>query len=185
MRSNRFLSNRGRRQRGATFVIAMVLMLLMTVVTLTSFKAIKTDERLAGNLQDRTVAFQAAEAALREAEATLELGELTGSLFWFYSHAELESGVVPPEPVDTNGNSSDDFTGDVNARIYGQTIEGVAALPLYIVEQLGTQMFGTIVVGQEYAGSGEPVYRITAVGFGGSPTTRVVLQSTYKRPTFN
>ena len=49
----------------------MVLLLLMTAISLTSLKAIKTDERLAGNLQDRYLAFQAAEAALREAEEFL------------------------------------------------------------------------------------------------------------------
>ena len=61
-----------RHSAGATLIVGMILLLLLTGISLTSLKAIKTDERLAGNLQDRHVAFQAAEAALREAEGYLD-----------------------------------------------------------------------------------------------------------------
>lgn len=57
-----------RRQRGAILFLALILLLVMTVLILASIRGTVMQERMASNLYDRSLAFQAAEAALREGE---------------------------------------------------------------------------------------------------------------------
>lgn len=56
------------RERGAILFLALILLLVMTVLILSSVRGTVLQERMAANLYDRSLAFQAAEAALREAE---------------------------------------------------------------------------------------------------------------------
>ena len=164
--------NRRRGERGATLIIGMILLLLLSVLSLTSLKAIKTDERMAGNLQDRYLAFQAAEAALREAEALLSEPSLPSftPANGFYRYDQ--SGVP----------AAFDFT-TANAREYSRDLGAVAHRPRYILEQMEGRIEEgvSLVVGGRYGISTRANYRITAIGFGGSAQTRVVLQTTYRR----
>ncbi len=57
------------RQRGATLVIVLILLLVMTVLGVASMRGVLLEERMSANMLDRSYAFQAAEAALREGEA--------------------------------------------------------------------------------------------------------------------
>jgi type IV pilus assembly protein PilX len=68
--------NRERTQRGAALIIALVLLAVMTILGLSVLRSTLMDERMSGSLYDRSLAFQAAEGALREAEARLEPGTL-------------------------------------------------------------------------------------------------------------
>lgn len=57
-----------RGQRGAILFLSLILLLVMTMLILGSVRGTVMQERMASNLYDRSLAFQAAEAALREAE---------------------------------------------------------------------------------------------------------------------
>ncbi len=59
-------------QRGATLVVVLILLLLMTLLGLASLRGTVLEERMTANLLDRGMAFQVAEAGLREAEALLD-----------------------------------------------------------------------------------------------------------------
>lgn len=61
-----------RRQRGATLVVVLILLLVMTLLGLASLRSTVLEERMTANLLDRSMGFQVAEAGLREAEATLD-----------------------------------------------------------------------------------------------------------------
>lgn len=61
-----------RHQRGATLVVVMVLLLVMTLLGLASLRGTVLEERMSSGLLDRGLAFQNTEAALREAEALLD-----------------------------------------------------------------------------------------------------------------
>lgn len=63
----RMYPGRGR-ERGAILFLALILLLVMTVLILASVRGTALQERMAANLYDRSLAFQAVEAALREAE---------------------------------------------------------------------------------------------------------------------
>lgn len=57
-----------RRQRGAALATVLILLVVMTLLGLASLRSTQMEERMSGNQLDRGLAFQAAEAALREAE---------------------------------------------------------------------------------------------------------------------
>lgn len=159
-------------ERGNALIVGMILLLLMSVISLTSLKAIRTDERLAGNLQDRYLAFQAAEAALRAAEELLEQPALPSFQTTTGFYHFLADDVPAPVTLNTE-----------NAKVYEETLTGVSQPPRYMIEQMeaGVEEGGSLVVGTRYVGERRNSFRITALGFGGSPTTRVVLQSTFRR----
>ena len=158
--------------RGATLLVSMVLLLLMSAAALTALKAVKTEERMAGNLQDSYLAFQAAEAALREAEELLAQPDLP-PFGASEGHYRFDQAGIPTPFAFTNAN----------ARQYGRDLDGVSRRPLYILEQLegGAEQGASLVIGTRYGPEWRTTYRITALGFGGSALTRVVLQTTYRR----
>jgi len=167
---------RARRTRGATLIIGMILLLLMSTAALTSLKAIRTDERMAGNLQDRFLAFQSAESALRAGEAMLARPALP-----------VFSAAAGLYRFDDQNVPSPSAFGTGNANTYDATktdlLLGVAQAPRFIIEELEASFDrGTsLVVGIGYGAERRACYRITAIGYGGSVSTRVVLQSTFQR----
>lgn len=63
-----------RSQRGAALVVVLLLLLVVTLLGLASIRSTLLQERMTGNLTARSGAFQAAESALREAEAIAAAG---------------------------------------------------------------------------------------------------------------
>lgn len=61
------------RQRGAALFVVLVLLLVVTLLGLSSLRGTVMEERMSANLFDRSLGFQAAESALREAEARVAL----------------------------------------------------------------------------------------------------------------
>ena len=68
-----------RRQQGAVLIISMIILLLLTILGVTSMQSTNLEERMAGNMRDRHVAFEAAEAAIADAESFLDTVALTSS----------------------------------------------------------------------------------------------------------
>jgi len=58
-------------QRGVALIMALVLLLAMTLLGLTGVRTVALEEKMAAATQDRNLAFQATEAALREGEAAV------------------------------------------------------------------------------------------------------------------
>jgi len=56
------------KQRGVALITALILLLVLTVVGVSSLANTVLEERMAGNMRERQIALQAAEAALREGE---------------------------------------------------------------------------------------------------------------------
>lgn len=55
-------------QRGISLMVSLVLLLIGTLVALGSLRGVGLQARMSGSTHDRSLAFQAAEASLREAE---------------------------------------------------------------------------------------------------------------------
>lgn len=55
-------------QRGVALITSLIFLVLLTLVGVTAMQNTTLEEKMAGNNRDRNVAFQAAEAALRDAE---------------------------------------------------------------------------------------------------------------------
>lgn len=160
-----------RRQRGTLLTVAMLLLLFITLTAMIGTRQATVEARLAGNNLDRYLALQAAEAALREGEALLEgasLPAFTGAGLY-----AADAGAIP-DPLDFDVG---------NSLAYSRSIAGVAEPPRYIVQELGSiaEAGTSAVMGTEYYTRERVVYRVTALGYGRTPTTRVVLQSTFRR----
>ncbi|WP_207905857.1 pilus assembly PilX family protein [Aestuariirhabdus litorea] len=57
-----------KKQRGSVLAISLILLLILTMVGIRGMQSTALEERMSGNYQDNNLAFQAAEAALTEAE---------------------------------------------------------------------------------------------------------------------
>jgi type IV pilus assembly protein PilX len=59
---------RPRAQRGISLIVSLVLLVLVTLIALGSMRGVVLQTRMSGTTHDRSLAFEASEAALREAE---------------------------------------------------------------------------------------------------------------------
>lgn len=118
-----------RKPRGAALVVVLILLLLMTLLGLASLRGTLLEERMGANSLDRSLGFQAAEAALRQAEAIADglpvfpaVGCVAGLC------AEPDGGGAP----DRWTNPA--FVGWVNATV----VPGAAVIqPQFFIESLG------------------------------------------------
>jgi type IV pilus assembly protein PilX len=60
-----------RRQHGFSLIVSLILLVLITLVALGSMRTVSMQTRMSATTHDRNLAFQAAETALREAEAAV------------------------------------------------------------------------------------------------------------------
>ena len=58
-----------KQQSGVALIIGLLMLLLLTIIMVSAVQVTALEQRMAANLQNNNVAFQAAETALREAEA--------------------------------------------------------------------------------------------------------------------
>ncbi len=160
-----------RAQRGMALIISLLFLLVLTMLGMTSMQTTTMQERMAGNVRDRNVALQAAEAALRTAEE------------------ELGDAVLPPVAADQDYYydpfaaadppwwQTFDWDDDNNVGLVA--VDGTYDEARYVVEDIEAFQSSSVSV------TGEAVpevfmYRITVRGTGLSPTAEVFLQSTYK-----
>jgi len=158
-------------QRGAALFMSLIILLVMTILGVTSMKNTVLEERMAGGLRDRSLAFQAAEAALRDGEKFLT----SAALPVFNDSAGLYQATTPPkwETIDWNSSTA-------VASYTGPTLSGLAATPAYIIEELPPVTDST---GSLEAGIPQEIryYRVTARSVGQSTNAVVMVQSIYKR----
>lgn len=115
-------------QRGAALLVVLMLLLIMTLLGLASLRVSMLEERMTAGLLDRSLGFQGAEAALREAETFL----LTRPTF---PTSGCAAGLCAP-PIATNVDRWLDpgFTGWKNTTVQLGT---TAINPQYIIEYMG------------------------------------------------
>jgi type IV pilus assembly protein PilX len=172
------------RQHGASLVVALMFLIVLTILGLVSVRSSTLHERMAGNDRDRAIAFEAAEAALRDAEVDI-LGNLTPADPF---DDACTSGLCIPATIATP-NWRQVAWDDTDSRVYGDAsgagdypIDDVAQPPRYIVELLPDLPAGagnSLNTNVRSSTSGGTAYRITARGWGRRETTQVMLQSVY------
>lgn len=158
-------------QRGATLIVALVLLVVVTLLGVASLRGVLLQERMAANQYDRSLAFQAAEAALRAAEAYVEANVPVPS------GTNCASGVCPtPDPAATPRWEDSDFTGWQNVSTDLGKLAGTA--PQYIIEYMGGDF---PCDPRDPTGSAAACkrYRITARSNPGNDRATVMLQSVY------
>lgn len=151
------------RQQGATLVVALIFLVVLTMLGITAAQNSAQEERMSGNTRSRDLAFQAAESALTHAQLNLSTGENIRTLtfndtagLWVYEATRANDVAYWKA-----------YAWPTNSRQPTTTLNQVASQPLYVVEKMPT--VGTT----EY-------YRVTARGIGKEAAAVVILQAIYK-----
>jgi len=163
-------------QRGTVLVVALVFLVIMTLLGVGSMQSSVLEERMAGNMRDDRVSFEAAESALRMGEEQLRdpgtplAFDGTDGL---YHHADGNA----PDPLDFSDAESRAYEAGSGT----SGLEGLASQPRYFMEKLPpvTPPGNSIEAGTPV--TGKSLYRIVARGKGGSEDSETVLQSTFLR----
>lgn len=165
-------------QGGAVLIVALVFTLILTVISVASMQSATLQERMAGNTKDVNVAFQAAEAGLREAETVLSqvsVGPFNGSKGLYLSC---------PDPDDHRKACSKPDWADKASKgwfVLADNIDNVARQPEYIIEEMSKVVGSNEVLDSDRAIPTDSFYRVTARGYGASDRSMVVLSTTYRR----
>ena len=162
------------KQKGVALIIALILLTVSTLIGITAVSSTILEEKMAGNILNKNIAFQAAEAMLREAEAFTETNVGDATLF------NSTNGFYPrTEPGDANFPIWDTIAE--SAWRGGTLVSGATDAPKFIVEDFADATLEGCIVPP-----GEPIdicqitiYRITAKGTGLNTNSETILQSMY------
>lgn len=165
------------RQRGSALVVGLFILLVMTMIGVTGMQTTSMEEKMAGNMRDRNLAFQVAESALRSGEEFLGAASVLPS----FNNA---NGLYQPDNLVPHGWYKDDDTWwqtSGNVKSYSTTnFSSVAAGTAYVLEELPKVPEPT-----QSLEAGVPInanyIRVTARGVGGTTNAVVMVQSVYKR----
>lgn len=179
--------NLSHREKGAALVVSLILLLIMTIIGVTSLRTTTLEEKMAGNMRDKSLAFQAAEAALRDAEIVLSPDNLIERPFSGVPFKCSSSSCVIAEK--NSLSNVDDWWNDAKlyiqyARLDKDGVNDLSELkdqnlPQYAIEELEfvPDELGVghgVVPGRHY-------YRIISRGVGGSGLAQSMLETTYTR----
>ena len=191
-----------RRSRGMALITTLTMLVVVMLLSVTGARIALDGKRNARSMRDMDVAFQAAEAALRDAELDIEESPGPASRSRIFSHQSSEGflvgcnmGTAGAKPYlglclsrndstpawnevdwDTTVNPRTVKFGDFTGRSFPTGAGSMPArVPRYLIELMTDNGNGTSATGQLY------VYRITALGFGPNDATRAMVQSVYRK----
>jgi len=167
-----------RDEKGAVLITSLILLVLLTLLGIASMQSTTLEERMAGNLEQEDLAFQAAEAGLRDAESWLDdtstLPSFTGT-----------NGLYQPADADDTPNwKAVDWTSDTEVRSYQGTDldDDVADNIRYIIEDMGevsTDSGSDSVKLAPKSEDTQEAYRISSRGVSSNGRGEVILQTTF------
>lgn len=171
-------------QRGVTLIVGLLIVLLMGMLSLAAMRGSGLQESMAGNMRDKSLAFQAAESALREGEGII----LADGVLPVFDGTNGRHTVLPlaSSPVKFSEANWADPDLVKTSSLNMVAASGVYAEPAYILEELPAD------IGKEASalGSGNDAdslyletvpYRVTVRGIGLTSDSIVRLQSHLKR----
>ena len=182
-------------QRGAALLVTLCIVMVLMLMGVSAVRTALNAERSSRGERDRQLALQTAEAALEDAERDIDGGSNPASkraaMFAPGSSAGFVAGCGAGDnlglclrnaeapawqraALDGDGGKTVEYGRFTGAAMpYGAGMLP-ARLPRYVIELIPYAR-----AGQDAGAPGPNFYRITAIGFGASATTRVVLQSFY------
>lgn len=168
--------------RGMALVAALIFLLVLTILGVASMSGAHLQEKMAGNLQEQTIAFQSAETGLKASEDwifnLISKPDFPDNKIGLY--LPTTDGTPQWERVDWDGSSVVTYPSIPGKTVAGKTLD-VSKQPRYIVEDLGEvpDQGGSLTVATNYKGKGTTVLRITAHAAGRTPVSVSEVQSTY------
>lgn len=167
-------------------LVVLLLLLVTTILGLASMRGALLEERMSGNLYDRALMFQAAEAALREGEARTRLTRRAD-----YTDACTGGLCTAPTPVCSGSGNNEVCTAQDRwlapnppfVPAAGVGTGDIAVTPQYFIEYMGQfpNWVGCDRAEPMPVGCLGPRYRVTARATAAGRSV-VLLQSTFTSP---
>ncbi|WP_386757604.1 pilus assembly PilX family protein [Lysobacter cavernae] len=155
--------------------MVLILLMVMTLLGLASLRGTLMEERMSANLFDRSLAFQAAESALREAEVRLAQDGIQAK----FPTVNCSEGLCA-QPVAADGVK--ERWQDPKAEYFTQakSVGDLVGQPEYFIEYMGEAPAWTFCDSEQPipANCMKPRYRITARS-SAAGRAAVLLQSNY------
>lgn len=183
----RSLFHRRQQARGIALVSAMLILVMLTLLALAMFRGFGLQQKIAGNVLEKSRAFEAAQSALQYGEFWLASNPtaLTGvpctSTITIASDADMRvcdtALATPADPASWGGGSTYTPAGMQVQAGGGAIVNGnsnadinYASSPALHIAYLGLGPNGT-----------DALYEVTGVGYGGSKTSAAVVQSVVRQ----
>jgi len=165
-------------QRGISLFIVLLFIVILSILGVTAIQGASMSARIAGNEADRTLAFQAAESALRDAEKDINgicttscrtnpISPETADLF----DTTCALGLCLPNALAPIWEDKANWTTAGRSVVYGGF---TGAAPLPVVSQQPQYLIEYFKLGEAF------VFRVSAIGYGANSSTQVMLQSSVK-----
>lgn len=198
-----------KKQRGIVLITALMFLIVLSLLVVSLVRTGILEERMVGASRDWNTAFQAAEAALRDAEREIKTGTRIMGESGFEDHCSTTGspngvGLCRPNKCTESDTSNSDYdcdpiwielgkrqndagwlTGSGTSRSIqfgsktGTTALGGVGAQPRYIIEVLTVKDAQLKVGPNP--SQKYYYRATAVGFGADVKTRVMLQGTYRQ----
>jgi type IV pilus assembly protein PilX len=137
-------------QRGSALIVSLIFLVILTLLGITAASVTSQEERMAGNTRDRDLAFEAAEAAMRDAELRLPNATFRG----------LATTLNVTDANDAAYWNAYNWGTSISP---SQTLNQIVQQPQIVLQRRGATNY----------------YRITTRGFGGTANAVVILQAEY------
>ncbi len=193
-----------RSHRGFSLVTTLILLVIVTMLGIGASQMVLLSERSTRFDRDQQIAFQAAEAALLDAEfdirgpntsAAQRVATFTGTTDDLVNHAAgcgtgvllrglCSDALIGNKPVwygvdftDTSSSAKTVGFGDFTGRTLSTGTTGIRPeiLPRYIIEAISDKTPGSSSTAPKI------LYRVTAMGFGPRKETQAVLQMIFRK----
>jgi type IV pilus assembly protein PilX len=180
-----------KKNQGMTLIISLILLLMVSLIGMSVLNVSTVEEKMAGGTRDKDLAFQAAEIALRRAEEFIRTS-VSGTAGFT---TNCNAGLCAELPLNsTVMRWEDDTLCSANTKIWNCdkskevdltqiSVGSFSQNPRYFIELLKdidyTDSPQVNNQGDQAPEDKVQVYRITAIGYGGSTNSSVLLQSTY------
>ena len=166
-------------QSGSVLIISLIVMLILTILGVSGMKTSVLEEKMAGNLRDNQLAFQAAEATLREAEQFIQKNIVSTTNF----DTDGSDGLYDKSQNRIWNNISWDSNDSLEFSSFSSSY-AIKTPPRYIIQHLATQKNDLDTLNLDNYGQGTgagrvEMFLITARATGNSGNNVVLLQSTF------
>ncbi len=169
------------KQQGAILIVSLLILLVLTMIGITGTRTTTMEEKMVGNMRQQSISFQAAEAAIRDAENWLK--PLKKEPIAVNTCNNPPCSVWLPDVLQVQDYQANTFSWwQANGIEYGTTsvqeFVEAAADPVYIVEKFAVSP-KSMVMGKGKMKSQRTVYRVSATGISASQSTRSMIETMY------
>jgi len=186
MRHNAPIQTRRHPQAGVALIVGLMLLIVMSLIGVTMMNVTHLETLMAGGAREANIAFQAAEAALRDAEATIDGTTSISDDFDGTTNGQLSETDAEPDFY----AAASWAVGAGNSQAYsGGDYPEVLTQPRYTIKHMG-DIIDDATVRQSISVSGYggasatprvSIFRVTARGTSRDGSVTTMLQTYYGR----